>query len=386
MKIIAFYLPQFHNIPENDEWWGDGFTEWTNVKSGYPIYPDHQQPKIPLNENYYNLLDDEVKIWQSKLAKQYGIYGFCYYHYWFNGKMLLEKPMEQMLKNPKITTPFCICWANEAWTKAWVAEDRKVLIPQRYGEKKEWKEHFDYLLPFFKDNRYICKDGKPIIVIYRPKVISCIAEMINYWKALAVEGGLKGLAVMCATNNIDIEESCFDYFDNLIEWQPHTAKWIDSSSNERSGIISGLKKLRRYMWGKIEHITGLDPYKYDPIALKRQEEKRSMDYDDIWRKVIEMNPLKTNSLPGAFVRWDNTARYKEKATIIKGETPLKFKKYLKMQIEHAKNEYKSEMIFMYAWNEWAEGGYLEPDEENGYAYLEAIRDALLETNEFPTQE
>ena len=117
MKVIAFYLPQFHNIPENDEWWGDGFTEWTNVKAAKPIYRGQEQPKIPLNKNYYNLLDDNIKLWQANLAKKYGIYGFCYYHYWFNGKMLLEKPMEQMLENPCIDIPFCVCWANEAWTK-----------------------------------------------------------------------------------------------------------------------------------------------------------------------------------------------------------------------------------------------------------------------------
>ena len=153
MKIIAFYLPQFHNIPENDEWWGDGFTEWVNVKAAKPLFEGHQQPKVPLNDNYYNLLDDNVKIWQAKIAKEHGVYGFCYYHYWFSGKMLLEKPMEQMLKNKAVDIPFCISWANETWTKAWVNDEKKVLILQKYGEKDEWKQHFDYLLPFFKDDR-----------------------------------------------------------------------------------------------------------------------------------------------------------------------------------------------------------------------------------------
>ena len=154
MKIIAFYLPQFHNIPENDEWWGNGFTEWTNVKKAKPIFEGHQQPKVPLNNNYYNLLDDNVKVWQADLAKKYGVYGFCYYHYWFNGKMLLEKPMEQMLENKEVDIPFCISWANEPWTKAWVGDEKKMLIAQEYGQEEEWKEHFMYLLPFFKDERY----------------------------------------------------------------------------------------------------------------------------------------------------------------------------------------------------------------------------------------
>ena len=175
MRIIAFYLPQFHNIPENDEWWGDGFTEWVNVKKAEPIYEGHEQPRVPLDGNYYNLLDDDVKIWQAELAKKYGIYGFCYYHYWFNGKLLLEKPMEQMLENKKVDLPFCVCWANEPWTRAWVGE-KKVLIGQEYGTEKEWKEHFDYMLPFFRDDRYIKEDNRPLYVIYRPEIIPCLQE------------------------------------------------------------------------------------------------------------------------------------------------------------------------------------------------------------------
>ena len=170
MKIIPFYLPQFHNIPENDEWWGNGFTEWTNIKSAKPLFEGHKQPKVPINGNYYDLLNDDVKIWQAELAKKYGIYGFCYYHYWFNGKMLLEKPMEQMLTNHNIDIPFCICWANAAWTKAWVGEEKKVLIPQTYGGRNEWEEHFFYFLPFFKDRRYIRENNKPVIIIYRPQI------------------------------------------------------------------------------------------------------------------------------------------------------------------------------------------------------------------------
>ena len=385
MKIIAFYLPQFHEIPENNEWWGKGFTEWTNVKAALPLYKGHDQPKIPLNNNYYNLLDNDVKKWQAKIAKENGVYGFCYYHYWFNGHMLLEKPMEQMLEDKEIDMPFCICWANEPWTKIWSGNDKKVLIPQKYGEEKEWKEHFEYLLPFFRDKRYICKDGKPIIVIYRPKAISCIKEMMDYWRKLAIEAGLPGLSVMCATNNLYIkDDDAYDTFDNIIEWQPHTAKSLKSSDNGQDiGKLSRLKKIRRNLWSKIEQITGIDPYKYDPIALRHQKNTSILNYDEVWKKVIAMKPLSNNSIPGAFVRWDNTARYKEKATVINGETPEKFEKYLVQQIEHAKKEYKSDLLFMYAWNEWAEGGFLEPDETNGYGYLYAIKNALLETNEYP---
>ena len=195
MKIIAFYLPQFHNIPENDEWWGDGFTEWTNVKKAKPLYEGHMQPRVPLGGNYYNLLDDNVKIWQADLAKKYGVYGFCYYHYWFNGKMLLEKPMEQMLANKEVDIPFCICWANEPWTKAWVGDERKLLIAQEYGQEEEWKQHFMYLLPFFKDERYITKNGKPLFVFYRPDIVPCMKEMIETWDKLAKENAFKNSTI-----------------------------------------------------------------------------------------------------------------------------------------------------------------------------------------------
>ena len=164
MKIIALYLPQFHEIPENNEWWGKGFTEWTNVKTAKPSFKGQYQPRIPLNNNYYNLTDVRAQEWQAKLAKEYGIYGFCYYHYWFEGKMLLEKPAEIMLKNLSVDMPFCFCWANHTWLRAWADKSNRTLIKQTYGTEEDWINHFNYLLPFFKDERYIKEDGKPIMV------------------------------------------------------------------------------------------------------------------------------------------------------------------------------------------------------------------------------
>ena len=242
MKIIAFYLPQFHNIPENDEWWGDGFTEWVNVKKSKPLYEGHYQPRIPLNNNYYNLLDDDVKKWQVDLAKKYGVYGFCYYHYWFSGHMLLEKPMEQMLMNKEIDLPFCICWANEPWTKAWVGDAKKVLIPQNYGREKEWKEHFDYLLPFLRDPRYITVGDKPLLVLYRPEIVGCLNEMLDYWNKLAIESGFKH-GICFAYQNIDFDmikgkdDSRFDY---NIEFEPLYA-YRDMFANQHKY----LKAIRR---------------------------------------------------------------------------------------------------------------------------------------------
>lgn len=382
MKIIAYYLPQFHNIPENNEWWGDGFTEWVNVKKAKPLYEGHAQPRVPLNKNYYNLLDDDVKIWQAELAKEFGVYGFCYYHYWFNGKMLLEKPMEQMLANKKVDIPFCICWANEAWTKAWVSEEKKVLIPQFYGEQPEWKAHFDYLLPFLKDERYIKKDGKPLFVIYRPSVMNCVAEMMKYWNELAIKNGLPGICFAYQTGELDWSKNpVADSFDYDIEFQPGYARHAMLSGKKT--FVNSLKKARRHIAEIVEKKTGIDMLRYGAVAYRKLTNTTLISYDEAWKTILTSKPYRENSIPGAFVRWDNTPRHGERGFVYKGENPEKFKKYLSMQIKRAKEEYRQDMIFMYAWNEWAEGGYLEPDEKNGYGYLEAIKESLIENNEFP---
>lgn len=382
MKIIAYYLPQFHNIPENDKWWGKGFTEWVNVKNAKPQYKGHKQPRIPLNNNYYNLLEDDIKIWQAKIAKKYGIYGFCYYHYWFNGKLLLEKPMEQMLNNKKVDIPFCICWANEEWSKAWVGQSNKVLIPQVYGNKKNWEEHFMYLLPFLKDSRYIRINNKPLFVIYRPSVIPCLKEMLNYWKELAIKNGLEGLYFAFQTGDSDwnnLEEATL--FDYDIEFQPSYARH-EMFSNKK-GIINYLKKIRRSMAIKIEKKWGIDILRLGEHKFRKITNTQIISYDKTWETIINSKPVRENSIPGAFVRWDNTPRHGKRGFIYKGENPEKFRKYLSEQIKHAKKDYKKDFIFMYAWNEWAEGGYLEPDEEYKYGYLESIKEALIENNEFP---
>ena len=375
MKIITFYLPQFHEIPENNEWWGKGFTEWVNVKKAQPLYDGHEQPRVPLNENYYNLLDPNVQVWQAKIAKEYGVYGFCYYHYWFNGKLLLEKPMENMLKNRDIDIPFCVCWANEPWTRAWVGET-KVLIPQLYGEKREWKEHFEYLLPFLKDSRYICDDGKPLVVIYRPEVIECLNEMLDYWNELAIQEGFEGLTY--AYQNIDFDlkadkdDSRFKY---NIEFQPLYARHDMFKNNHKY-----IKALRRKVAAFVEKNFGFDLMRYGVGFFNKSNQ---ISYDEAWNKILTRKPETEKNVPGAFVGWDNTPRKGERGEIFVGDTPEKFEKYLTQQIIRAKNIYSKDMIFMYAWNEWAEGGYLEPDTRSGYKNLEAIKNALKSTNEFP---
>ncbi|WP_026497687.1 glycosyltransferase WbsX family protein [Butyrivibrio sp. WCD2001] len=383
MKVIAFYLPQFHDIPENDEWWGKGFTEWVNVKKAKPLYEGHEQPRVPLNDNYYNLLDDDVKVWQAKIAKEHGIYGFCYYHYWFNGKKLLEKPMEQMLANKNVDLPFCVCWANEPWTKAWVGK-KEVLLPQHYGDEKEWKEHFDYLLPFFKDERYILSDGKPLMVIYRAEVIPRMNDMLDYWDALAKENGLNGMTYAYQDVAFDfIEDKDDSRFTYNIEFQP-AYSWmdmVDKSKIKGSKVWKKMRSAKRNLYVSIEHLTGFDVER--KLKKSNVKEVAKVDFDEAWQTILDRQPNSEKNVPGAFVGWDNTPRKGANGKVYVGDTPEKLKKYMTQQIRNAKEKYNKDMIFMYAWNEWAEGGYLEPDTRNGYGNLEAIRDALKANDEFP---
>lgn len=368
LKIIAFYLPQFHSIEENDKWWGKGFTEWTNVKKAVPLYPGHDQPRIPLNDNYYNLLDDDTKIWQANLAKKYGVYGFCYYHYWFKGKKLLEKPAEQMLKNKSIDLPFCFCWANENWSRNWDGGNREIIVKQDYGEKKDWEEHFQYLLTFFKDSRYITVNGKPLLVIYKPDLINSIYEMVSYFKKRIVEEGFPGicLAFQFPTYYMDVFYRD-DIFDYMIEFEP-----VFSRNNIVRHSSKKIEIVRKFFGEKM-----ITKYRNSKNQLKHTFAKphhlSMFFYDEAWEKILNQK-WNNKLLPGTFVDWDNTPRNKH-GVVYSGFTIEKFEDNIKKLVKRAYQENK-QMLFINAWNEWGEGAYLEPDERYGYRKLEAIRSAL----------
>ena len=368
LKIIAFYLPQFHSIKENDKWWGKGFTEWTNVKKAVPLYPGHDQPHIPLNDNYYNLLDDDTKIWQANLAKKYGVYGFCYYHYWFKGKKLLEKPAEQMLKNKSINLPFCFCWANENWSRNWDGGNREIIIEQNYGEKTDWEEHFQYLLTFFKDSRYITVNGKPLLVIYKPDLINSIYEMVSYFKKRIVEEGFPGicLAFQFPTYYMDVFYRD-DIFDYMIEFEP-----VFSRNNIVRHSSKKIEIVRKFFGEKM-----ITKYRNSKNQLKHTFAKphhlSMFFYDEAWEKILNQK-WNNKLLPGTFVDWDNTPRNKH-GVVYSGFTIEKFEDNIKKLVKRAYQENKP-MLFINAWNEWGEGAYLEPDERYGYRKLEAIRSAL----------
>lgn len=378
VKLISFYLPQFHTIPENDKWWGEGFTEWVNVRKAKPLYGGHDQPRVPLHENYYNLLDDDVKIWQAKLAKKYGIFGFCYYHYWFKGgKQLLEQPAEQMLANKEVDLPFCFSWANENWSRNWDGGNKEVIMEQDYGGIDDWEKHFQYLLPFFKDERYITVDGKPLFVIYKPEQIIDIQQMATYFKKRAVESGLPGLclAFQFPTYYADMfyREDIFDY---RIGFEPVYSR--NAASLQKPGTAPKVEKLRKLLGEDTlskyrkarQGKTGSNWGKSQSLAM--------YFYDETWEQILN-NKWTAEFLPGALVDWDNTPRNKH-GVLYEGFTIEKFENYMRQLIKRAHKENKP-MIFINAWNEWAEGAFLEPDEKYGYQKLEAVKRALESKSE-----
>ncbi|WP_240056533.1 glycoside hydrolase family 99-like domain-containing protein [Bacillus mesophilum] len=352
MKLIAFYLPQFHEIPENNMWWGKGFTEWTNTKKAEPLFHEHYQPRIPFEQNYYDLTDSSVRNWQAELAKSFGIYGFCYYHYWFKGKLLLETPLQEVLKLSEPDFPFCLSWANEPWTRKWDGSENEVLMPQDYGDENDWQEHFEYLKQVFSDDRYIKVDGKPIFLIYRPQIIPDCDKMLDYWDDLAKKSGWNGMYFIETLNGFP-KKKLFKNFQAAVEFEPHYTMALGEADNA---------------WRVMESFE--------------HKSKHVLDYDEVWSNILDRNPILPNTIPGAFVDWDNTARLGQNSTVYEGASPEKWKDYLSKQLIRAREVHNSEFLFINAWNEWAEGAYLEPDMKYGFNYLEAVKDALIQTKNY----
>lgn len=356
-KVIAYYLPQFHEIPENDQWWGKGFTEWTNVRNAQPLFEGHDQPRVPLNNRYYRLDDVDTLRWQAELLNKYNVDGLCFYHYWFNGKLLLEKPLELLLNNPDIAMPFCLAWANQEWTRAWDdGGDREIIMPQEYGGKIEWEAHFQYLLKAFRDGRYIKVDNSPVILIYMATDIPNLAEMLAYWRQRAVESSFAGLHLVSMNTSYALYQG--SEFDKHVDFEPtYTIK---------HGLNSGyrvLLKIRKSLAMVFNRLFGFRFF------------ETIFNYDCLWASILKRK-LRYSVYPGAFVDWDNTPRKNKRGLLLKNQSPRKFSRYFAEQYQRAKNS-GSDFIFVNAWNEWAEGTYLEPDEKYQYVYLEAVRDAKL---------
>lgn len=350
-KLIAFYLPQFHTFKENDEWHGKGFSEWTNVTKAIPQFTGHNQPQLPIDVGFYDLSTDKVMYRQIELAKNYGIYGFCFHYYWFSGKRLMEKPIFNYLNNKELDLPFCLCFANENWSKNWDGGDKEVLIEQKFLEDDP-KQFAQDIMPFFADERYIKINNKPILVVYKPQlfkkeILKNFADELN---KKAKENGLDGVYLIMAKTQ-DIETNPKEFFmDAVVEFPPHI---IDRYAKK----VIKKTYLNPSFNGRIFDMEGF---------IKKQEYLYETDYK-LYKTV--------------FPSWDNTARKAYTGASVFEISPELYKKWLKDCINWTKekNNKDEQFIFINAWNEWAEGAHLEPDQKYGYAYLQATKEVLEES-------
>lgn len=358
-KIIAAYLPQFHETEENNKWWGKGYTDWVAVKKSIPEFEGHIQPRTPLDDNYYSLDNPDNIRWQSNLAKEYGIYGFAMYHYWFSDKQnLLKTPSELLLENKDIDMNFMFVWDNNSWvnktwknvkfTNEWApafenqeekSSENGILAELIYGGEQEWKKHYDYLSPFFKDKRYIKDEGRPVFGIFAPtNDRETILQMTKYLNTLAIQDGFKGILFISAAT---------------------------------------FSRKRLEMDFRYEPFNVCSPIDYLKKKLKNKEGLKIYSYDKIWKKILFNSRFlrSKRSIYGAFVGYDDTPRRGNSASIVLGQTPEKFRKYLSKLVKISEKQNKK-YIYMTAWNEWGEGAYLEPDNNSKFEYLEALKSVV----------
>ena len=350
VKLIAFYLPQFHQIPENDKWWGEGFTEWTNVKKAIPQFKGHYQPHIPGELGYYNLTNKEVMKRQIELAKQYGIYGFCFHHYWFAGKRLLEKPVNMLIENKDLDIPFCLCWANENWTRRWDGLDNEVLIAQKHSPEDDIN-FIEDISKYFNDTRYIKIDEKPVLIVYRIELFPNPEDTIVRWRKWMEDHGYKGIYLIGAQGFACKNPTKYG-LDAAVEFPPngmYKYNYISSQVSFKNPNFKG-------------NIVDYSYYVNNKLYLKEDKEKYNL-----FKTIIPS--------------WDNTPRRGNKSTIFYNSSPELYKQWLKDIIIYTKTKKNKDeqFVFINAWNEWGEGAYLEPDVKYGYSYLNSTKEAILET-------
>ncbi len=342
-KLIAYYLPQFHPIPENDEWWGKGFTEWRNVARAKPLFRGHYQPHVPADLGFYDLRVPEVRDEQAALAKRYGIYGFCYYYYWFNGKRLLDRPLREVLELGKPDFPFCICWANENWTRRWDGYDQEILMGQEHSPESDERFILD-VIPILKDRRYIRVADKPMLLVYKVDLLPNPVETAAAWRRVAAANGIADLHLCVIQSGGTTDPRPFG-FDAAIEFPPHGMRSAD---------------VERDVAGLTLNFTG-----------------RILDYREGANWFLSKPAPDYELHRGLMVAWDNSPRRQNQGYIWANATPTEYYDWLHALVRQSRTRPEaSEFIFINAWNEWAEGAHLEPDVRYGRAYLEATKRAL----------
>jgi lipopolysaccharide biosynthesis protein len=341
VEILAHYLPQFHPIPENDEWWGTGFTEWTNVAKARPLFRGHVQPRLPADLGFYDLRVREVREEQADLARRHGVTGFCYWHYWFAGRRLLERPFDEVLASGEPDFPFCVAWANQSWTGIWHGAPEKILLEQTYPGPEDDLEHFTYLRKAFEDPRYITVGGRPVMFVFRPGHMPEPARFVERWQKMAHDAGLGGLYLVAAPGDAGFHSHFNNGFDAAVYYRRPVTH--DAVTSARDALI----KLG----------VGRGPHRYP----------HSPEFG-------ELPPdCRGRIFPGIYPNWDNTPRSGRNGIVITGSTPELFAGHVRRSIElAAANPPDEQVVMIKSWNEWAEGNYLEPDAEFGLGWLQAI--------------
>jgi len=352
MRVIAYYLPQFHAIPENDEWWGKGFTEWTSVRNGKPMFKGHHQPIEPGELGYYNLLEADIKERQAQLAREAGVEGFCYWHYWFGGKQLLEKPLQQVLESGKPDFPFCLGWANESWkAKTWLDQQTapdKMLIEQTYSPEDD-KAHFEAILPMLRDKRYIQVDGKPLLMVYRPLNLPDGKAWTARWQEMARNAGFNGLFLLGHT--------LFSHEVDAIKAMGFDAVNVVPLGDAKHKVSLALRHLPTFL----RYLRGKSPLVYDYKHVIQVFASRIMRREDV--------------VPTILPSWDHSPRSGVRAFIIDGSTPDLFSEHVKA-IKRITDCKQNQLVMLKSWNEWGEGNYIEPDKRWGRKYLDSIEKIL----------
>ena len=354
IRPITFVLPQYHPIPENDEWWGKGFTEWTNVAKAKPQFRGHYQPQLPTDLGFYDLRLPVARKAQADLAKEYGIHGFCYYHYWFNGKRLLNQPIDAMLRLNEPDMPFMFCWANENWTRRWDGKDEEILIKQEYSLEDDGK-HMEWLCKeVFSDERYIRVNNCPVFVVYRPDLFPSIKKTADLWRTIAKNSGYDDL-YLCATESFNKTINPAEInFDASIEFSPHQVIKKEIPKSKKQKLLEKLKFTKKRNFSFRDFKAGV-----------QENKKRKLPNYKLFRCVTPS--------------WDNTARRNKNATIAVGSSPELYGDWLKHTVQNFEPYSPDEsFVFINAWNEWAEGNHLEPCIKYGRKYLEATKKALEE--------
>jgi lipopolysaccharide biosynthesis protein len=357
VRLLAFYLPQYHPIPENDEWWGKGFTEWTNVVKARPLFRGHEQPRLPADLGFYDLRLPEARQAQADLAREYGITGFCYYHYWFHGRRLLQRPFDEVLESGRPDIPFCLCWANEQWTRAWDGRSGSVIAEQRYSDDDD-RQHLRWLARAFQDPRYIRVGGKPLFAVYRASHLPDARKTTAIWREEARRLGI-GELYLCRVESLLSERSdpIAMGFDAAIEFQPD---WL---------ALNQMPMLRRDRPRRLLWRLGLTRSGYQRHGV--------YSYAAVVDRMLGKASAPYTRFPCVTPGWDNSARRDAGGSILTGSTPELYERWLRAAIERFQPPSPQEnFVFVNAWNEWAEGCHLEPCQRWGRAYLEATRRAL----------